>query len=149
MDGVKVALGSRVILVCEGRCSMTMKDRKDWRALVHMYKIEFHVTIFARFPCSFDRTPVLWWLITWRVVGRRWDNCEKDATTDIMEQVPSIWAHGSLLQVHGHSILLSQFVLLMGLITAPQKNHKSSEPRVKAPVAIKYSKEYYINTLES
>ena len=43
MDGVKVTLGSRGMIVEAVRqCS---KDRK-WRALVHMYMIEFHAPIF-------------------------------------------------------------------------------------------------------
>ena len=42
MDGVKVALGSRVIMVEASRhCT---KDRKVWKALVHMSMIEFHAS---------------------------------------------------------------------------------------------------------
>ena len=55
MDGVKVALGSRD--VC-GRCA---KDMKEWRSLVHVFMIEFHLSIFAWFTCSFGlpfRSPV-------------------------------------------------------------------------------------------
>ena len=39
MDGVKMALGSRGMTVEAPRhCA---KDRNEWRALVHMYMIEF------------------------------------------------------------------------------------------------------------
>ena len=39
-----------------------MNDRKEWRAMVHMYHIKFHAVIFP-WPCVFfDRPPVLRWL---------------------------------------------------------------------------------------
>ena len=60
MDGVKVALGNRGITVEAAR--QCAKDRKEWRALVHMQLNEFHEAIFA-WPCVIsDRPPVLWWL---------------------------------------------------------------------------------------
>ena len=38
------------------------KDRKEYRALVHMQLNEFHAAIFA-WPCVLsDSLPVLWWL---------------------------------------------------------------------------------------
>ena len=38
------------------------KDRKEWRTLVHMELIEFHVAIFA-WPCVLlDHPPGLFWL---------------------------------------------------------------------------------------
>ena len=56
MDGVKVALGNRNN---GGGCA---KDRKEWRALVHISLNEFHAAIFA-WPCDLsDRSPMLWWL---------------------------------------------------------------------------------------
>ena len=67
MDGVMVALGNRGMMVeAERQCA---KDRKEWRAPVHMYLIEFHAAIFA-WPCVLsDRPPVLWWLSH----GEGWD----------------------------------------------------------------------------
>ena len=60
MDGVKVALGNREMTVEAARQSA--KDRKGWRALVHMQLNEFHPAIFA-WPCVLsDSPPVLWWL---------------------------------------------------------------------------------------
>ena len=48
MDGVKVALGSRLMTVeAAHQCG---KDRKEWRALVHIKLNEFHAAIFA-WPC--------------------------------------------------------------------------------------------------
>ena len=48
MDGVKVALDHREISVeAAQQCA---KDRKEWRALVHMKLNTFHAAIFAR-PC--------------------------------------------------------------------------------------------------
>ena len=45
------------------------KDRKEWRALVHVQLNEFHAAIFA-WPCVLsDRPPVLWWLS----LGEGWD----------------------------------------------------------------------------
>ena len=49
MDGVKVALGSRGIGVEAVRQSA--KDRKEWRALLHIKIIEFLVEIYAWFLC--------------------------------------------------------------------------------------------------
>ena len=60
MDGVKVPLGNRGMTVDAAR--QCVKDRKEWRALVHMYLNEFHAAIFA-WPCLLsDRPPMLWWL---------------------------------------------------------------------------------------
>ena len=60
MDGVKVVLGNRGMTVeAAQQCA---KDRKEWRAVVHMYLNEFHAVIFA-WPCVLsDRPAVLWWL---------------------------------------------------------------------------------------
>ena len=51
MDGVKVALGSRGMTVDAARHSA--KDRKEWRALVHVLMIEFYPTIFIWLLCSY------------------------------------------------------------------------------------------------
>ena len=59
MDGVKVALSIRGMTVeAARRCA---KNRKEWRALVHMLLNEFHAAIFAwpsvpsdPLPCSGD-----------------------------------------------------------------------------------------------
>ena len=45
MDGVKVALGNRIMTVEAAR--QCAKDRKEWRALVHMQLNEFNAAIFA------------------------------------------------------------------------------------------------------
>ena len=58
MDGVKVALGNRGMTVEAARQSA--KDRKEWRALVHMKLNEFHAAIFAWHSVPSDRPPVLW-----------------------------------------------------------------------------------------
>ena len=60
MDGVKVALGNRGMTVEAARkCA---KDRKERRALVHMYLNESHAAIFA-WPCVLsDSPPMVWWL---------------------------------------------------------------------------------------
>ena len=85
MDGVKVALGNRGMTVEAAR--QCAKDRKEWRALVHMQLNEFHEAIFA-WPC------VLWTALPCSggyhmerrgmrlhdVVGI---NCKKGATTEI------------------------------------------------------------------
>ena len=60
MDGVKVVLGNRGLTVVAAR--QCAKDRKAWRAQVHMYLNEFHAAIFA-WPCVLsNRPPILWWL---------------------------------------------------------------------------------------
>ena len=62
MDGVKMALGSRGMTVEAAR--QYAKDRKTWRALVHMMIIEFCSAFFA-WPCVLsDRLPRLWWFVT-------------------------------------------------------------------------------------
>ena len=42
------------------------KDRKEWRALVHMQLNEFHVAIFALSLCSFGPPSRALVVITWR-----------------------------------------------------------------------------------
>ena len=60
MDGVISALGNRGMPV--GAARQRAKDRKEWRALVHMLLNAFHTDIFA-WPCVFsDLPPILWWL---------------------------------------------------------------------------------------
>ena len=60
MDGVKVALGNKGMTVEAAR--QCAKDRKEWRALVHMSLNEFYAAIFA-WPCVLsDSSPMLWWL---------------------------------------------------------------------------------------
>ena len=49
MDGVKVALGNRGMTVDEAT-QQCAKDRKGWRALVHMQLNEFDAAIF-NWPC--------------------------------------------------------------------------------------------------
>ena len=58
MDGV--ALGNRGITVEAAR--QCAKDRKVWKALVHMELNEFHAEIFAWHSVRSDRPPTLWWL---------------------------------------------------------------------------------------
>ena len=48
MDGVKVALSNRGIMVEDAR-----QCRKEWRALVHIILNEFHAAIFCFALCSF------------------------------------------------------------------------------------------------
>ena len=60
MDGVKVALSNRGMTVEAAR--QCAKDRKEWRALVHMQLNEFHAANFAWHCVLSDRPPVLWWL---------------------------------------------------------------------------------------
>ena len=45
MDGVKMALGNRGMMV--EATQQCMKNKKEWRALEHMQLNEFHVAIFA------------------------------------------------------------------------------------------------------
>ena len=59
MDGVKVALGNRGMTVEARQCA---KDRKEWRALVHMELNAFDAAIFAWPGVLSDRPPLLWWL---------------------------------------------------------------------------------------
>ena len=68
-DGVKVALGNRRMTVEAARkCE---KDRKEWRALVHMELNEFHAPyLLAR--CSFGPPSRALVVITWRRVGCRY-----------------------------------------------------------------------------
>ena len=60
MDGVKVALGNRGMTVEAAR--QCAKDRKEWRALVHMQLNEFHAAIFAWHCVLSDRPSMIWWL---------------------------------------------------------------------------------------
>ena len=60
MDSVKMALGKRGMTVEAGR--QRGKDRKEWRALVHMQLNEFHSATFAWRCVLSDRPPVLWGL---------------------------------------------------------------------------------------
>ena len=51
MNGVKLAFGSKgMTMKAVRQCAI---DKKEWRALVHMYKIEFLSAIFAWRLCSF------------------------------------------------------------------------------------------------
>ena len=68
MDGVKVALGNRVTVEAARQCS---KDRKEWRALVHMQLNEFHAAIFCLALCSFEQPSHALVVITWRGEGCR------------------------------------------------------------------------------
>ena len=45
MDGVKAALGSRGMTV--GAARQNVKDRNEWKALMHMFMIQFNAAIFA------------------------------------------------------------------------------------------------------
>ena len=57
MDGAKVALSNRGMTVEAAR--QCTKDRKEWRALVHVKLYEFQAAIFA-WPCVLsDRPPML------------------------------------------------------------------------------------------
>ena len=97
---VKVGLGSRGIGVEAVRQSA--KNRKEWRALVHIKIIEFLVEIYAWFLCCLgppSRALVAYYLERGgmplqHVVGV---NCENGTTTDIKEQVMNIWAKGFIL----------------------------------------------------
>ena len=70
MDSVKVALGGRGMTVEVAlQCVI---DRNEWKALFHMYMIEFKAAIFA-WPCVLSgRLPALWYIITSRGVGYGW-----------------------------------------------------------------------------
>ena len=66
MDGMQVALGNRGMKVeAAQQCA---KDRKEWRALVHMYLNEFHAAIFA-WHCSFGPPSRALVVIAWRGEG--------------------------------------------------------------------------------
>ena len=59
------------------------EDRKEWRALVHMWLNEFHEAIFAWACVLSDRPPVLWWssplegwdAVTWCGWDKLWKGC--------------------------------------------------------------------------
>ena len=60
MDGVKLALGNRGMMVeAAPQCA---KDQKEWRALVHIELNEFLTAIFAWPYVLSDRPPRLWFL---------------------------------------------------------------------------------------
>ena len=67
MDGVKVALGNKGMTVEAAR--QCAKDRKAWRALVHMLPNEFRAAIIAWPYDLSDLPPMLWWLSH----GEGWD----------------------------------------------------------------------------
>ena len=80
MDGVKVALGNRGMTVEAAR--QCAKDRKEWRAVLHMQLNEFHAANIA-WPCVLsDSPPVLWWLSSGDVRDAVGINCKKGATTE-------------------------------------------------------------------
>ena len=66
MDGVKVTLGNREMMVEAAR--QCMKDQKECTALVHMKLNEFQAAIFA-WPCVLSDHPPYLVVITWRGVG--------------------------------------------------------------------------------
>ena len=67
MDGVKVALSNRGMTV--EAASQCAKDRKEWRAQVHMKLNEFQAAIFDWSCVLSDRPTVLRWLSP----GEGWD----------------------------------------------------------------------------
>ena len=72
MDGVKVALGNRGMIVEDVR--KIGKSGDPW----YIFNNEFHVANFPR-PCVLsDRPPMLWWLSP----GEGGINCEMGATTE-------------------------------------------------------------------
>ena len=73
MDGVKVALGNRGMTVEAKR--QCVKDRNDWRALVHMeLNEELNICTKQHMEINVpsDRPPVLWGYLTWRGAGCRY-----------------------------------------------------------------------------
>ena len=80
MDGVKVALGNRGMTVEAAR--QCAKDRKEWRALVHIKLNEFHAAIFTWHCVLSDRPPMLWWLSHGEGRDAVGINCKKGATTE-------------------------------------------------------------------
>ena len=84
MDGVKVALGNRRVKVEAAR--QYAKDRKEWRALMHMYLNEFHSAILldpvffrTALPCSGCYHMERGGMPLHDAVGI---NCKKGATTE-------------------------------------------------------------------
>ena len=78
-----MALGNRGMMVEAAR--QCVKDRKEWRAPVHMKLNEFRSAIFA-WPSVLPPSRALL-VITWRGVGCRYMtrlgvNCEKDLITE-------------------------------------------------------------------
>ena len=84
MDGVKVALGNRGMTVEAAR--QCVKDRKEWRTLVHISLIDFHAAIFAWHCVPSDRPPVHWCYHLERegmpLHDAVWINCKKGVTTE-------------------------------------------------------------------
>ena len=70
MDGVKVALSSKGMTGEVAR--QYAKDRKEWKAMVHISTFKFYVTVFCLVHVFFRIDNALWWLITRRGVGCRY-----------------------------------------------------------------------------
>ena len=67
MNGVKMAFDNKGMIVeAAHQCA---KDRKEWRAQVHMSLNEFHAAIFAWLYVLSDRPLMHWWLSP----GEAWD----------------------------------------------------------------------------
>ena len=98
-DGVKVVLGSRAMTVeATQQCVIYRKKR---RALVHVWMIEFNAAIFA-WPCVIsDRPRALWWIITLKGVGYRFqmqlETVKRAHLLKIEEHVFSKGAKGFML----------------------------------------------------
>ena len=60
MHLVNVSLDNRGMTAEAAR--QCAKDRKAWRALVHMLLNEFNAAIFTWYRVLSDRPPMLWWL---------------------------------------------------------------------------------------
>ena len=100
MDGVKVALGNRGMMV-RAACQCA-KDQKYWRALVHLY-LSFTWSfllgpVFFRtaLPCSGGYHLEGGWDA---ITGCDWDYYYNKATTIIKAQMSSIMAKGCLLMI--------------------------------------------------
>ena len=102
MDGVKVALGNRRMTVEAAR--QCAKDRKEWRALLHMQLDEFHAAIFASY-CVFFLTALSYsggyhlemgGIPLHGAVGI---NCKRAQLLKIKVQESSIWVKGCILMI--------------------------------------------------
>ena len=96
MNGVKVALGNRGMTV-EAACQCA-KDRKEWRALVHIHPANF------AWPCYFGPTSRALVVITWRGVGCRYmmrlgKTVKRMQLLNIKAKMSSIWAKGCMLMI--------------------------------------------------
>ena len=84
VDCVTVSLSNRGMTVEAAR--QCTKDRKEWRAPIHMLLNEFHAAHFCSTVCSFGPPSHALVVITWRGEGcrymMRWDNLEKGATSE-------------------------------------------------------------------